>query len=230
MANSKTDGSAPKFKSLRLNVSIREDIKGRIKATYLEKNKRPEVIEKPEGQINELIIQDYMAKNAELYAEYSASKFKDCFKTTNSIEYMNSNGSPVYIHSYCFKDPTGKFDSEGNPKLKPRYTFLNNMKSGYHIDLSNPDTKVPAAIKKALSAAKANDKKRREQLKVREAYDLELSNYMENIHQVLYAVNTTGQLIEVWPEVERFLPVAFATPSAINLPAINITSFNEKLG
>lgn len=48
---------------------------------------------------------------------------------------------------------------------------------------------------------------------------------------ILASVNTTKQLLEVWPEVEPFLPPHVADPSkAVNLPAIPVSRLNERIG
>lgn len=47
---------------------------------------------------------------------------------------------------------------------------------------------------------------------------------------ILYSVNTTRQLLEVWKECEPFLPAHVADPKAIRLPAIPTSRLNERLG
>ena len=37
---------------------------------------------------------------------------------------------------------------------------------------------------------------------------------------VLDSVNTTKQLLEAWPEIERFMPSGYVDPSKVQLPAI----------
>ena len=48
---------------------------------------------------------------------------------------------------------------------------------------------------------------------------------------VLDSVNTTKQLIEMWPQCEPFLPAYVANPDkAVRLPAIPLSRLNERLG
>jgi len=48
---------------------------------------------------------------------------------------------------------------------------------------------------------------------------------------VLESVNTTKQLVEMWPQCEPFLPAYVANPDqAVRLPAIPLSRLNERLG
>lgn len=48
---------------------------------------------------------------------------------------------------------------------------------------------------------------------------------------VLESVNTTKQLLDLWPQCEPFLPAHIADPDqAIRLPAIEMSRLNERLG
>jgi len=48
---------------------------------------------------------------------------------------------------------------------------------------------------------------------------------------ILESVNTTRQLLELWPQSEPFLPAHIADPDrAIRLPAIQMSRLNERLG
>lgn len=53
--------------------------------------------------------------------------------------------------------------------------------------------------------------------------------YSEEVDQVLQGVNTTGQLLGQWPEIEEFLPSNIANPSKINLPSVSVKKLNEQL-
>lgn len=48
---------------------------------------------------------------------------------------------------------------------------------------------------------------------------------------ILESVNTTKQLLEIWPQCEPFIPAHIADPDkAIRLPAIEMSRLNERLG
>jgi hypothetical protein len=53
--------------------------------------------------------------------------------------------------------------------------------------------------------------------------------YTEEVDQVLQGVNTTGQLLEQWPEILPYLPSNLNNPSNINLPSISVKKLNEQL-
>lgn len=48
---------------------------------------------------------------------------------------------------------------------------------------------------------------------------------------IIDSVNSTGQLVKLWPQCMPFLPAYIANPGkAINLPAIQISRLNERIG
>lgn len=57
----------------------------------------------------------------------------------------------------------------------------------------------------------------------------EQNTYREEVRDVLASVNTTKQLLELWPEVEEFIPGTLRDPSSIQRPAISVVSLNEAL-
>lgn len=62
-----------------------------------------------------------------------------------------------------------------------------------------------------------------------EAYMVELSKYREQVETVINSCNTTGQLVELWPEVTEFIPETMRNPSKINLPSVCISNLNQAL-
>ncbi len=57
------------------------------------------------------------------------------------------------------------------------------------------------------------------------------TEFIEEITVILDSVNSTGQLIQLWPEAEQYLPPFAADPSkGINLPALKTSRLNEMLG
>lgn len=55
--------------------------------------------------------------------------------------------------------------------------------------------------------------------------------FTEEITAILDSVGSTGQLIQLWPEAEQYLPPFAADPSkGINLPALKTSRLNEMLG
>lgn len=60
-------------------------------------------------------------------------------------------------------------------------------------------------------------------------YDADHSRYLQQVRQVVDAVNTTKQLLEVWPEAEQFIPEDIRDPSTITLPSVNIADLNSQV-
>ena len=57
------------------------------------------------------------------------------------------------------------------------------------------------------------------------------SSFKEEVTQIVYSVNTTKQLVELWPEAEQYLPAFANDPSeGINLPALKTSRLNSALG
>lgn len=70
--------------------------------------------------------------------------------------------------------------------------------------------------------------------KVKEAFDewREAGHALEReTRAILESVNTSKQLIELWPQAEPFLPAHIADPDkGVKLPALQISRLNERLG
>jgi hypothetical protein len=62
-------------------------------------------------------------------------------------------------------------------------------------------------------------------------WDKALTEFQCEITQIIYSVNTTKQLVDLWPEAEDYLPAFANDPSkGINLPALKTSRLNEALG
>ena len=61
------------------------------------------------------------------------------------------------------------------------------------------------------------------------AYVYEQNKYKEQVETVINSCNTTGQLVELWPEVTEFIPETMRNPSKINLPSVCISNLNQAL-
>jgi hypothetical protein len=57
-----------------------------------------------------------------------------------------------------------------------------------------------------------------------------LVKFKSEVATVLESVNTTLQLVEVWPEALPFVPQNISNPSSINLPSVNFAELNKVLG
>lgn len=62
-------------------------------------------------------------------------------------------------------------------------------------------------------------------------YNQALKDFKNEITIILDSVTTTGQLVQLWPEAEQYLPPFAADPSkGINLPALKTSRLNTLLG
>lgn len=52
-------------------------------------------------------------------------------------------------------------------------------------------------------------------------------DYQDQVTMVIQGVNTTGQLLDVWPEVERFIPLGINKTENIQLPAVSTQRLNK---
>lgn len=58
----------------------------------------------------------------------------------------------------------------------------------------------------------------------------ELKDLEQKIQPVLESVNTTKQLVELWPSAEKHIPASILDPdTGINLPALNIRDLDAKI-
>ena len=79
------------------------------------------------------------------------------------------------------------------------------------------------AYQKALNDAKVKNA-------AYEEHQKSLKKFTNELKQVLESVNTTGQLLEVWPEAAPFVPQEISNPSSISLPAVSFVELNKVLG
>lgn len=86
-----------------------------------------------------------------------------------------------------------------------------------------PLTPAEDGVVMAILANKSNHQKQYE------AYMDELTKYKEQVETVINSCNTTGQLVELWPEVTEFIPETMRNPSKINLPSVCISNLNQAL-
>jgi len=204
------------MKSIRLNKKLRQEIISNIRQAYLLKNKEPEYKTKSK-YFSELVVsamrKEYIAASNALLEKAKEMGLPYCVlnKKANFTYAIDGEfGGTIY-----FSD-TNQFD-KGN--------FHLTLSEGCYFNLSKDMEGVLGdAYREYLSKTKRLKK-------AKEAYDkyhLKLDNYMADVINVIEGVNTTGQLLEAWPECERFIPSGIVDPSAISLPAsVNISQLNK---
>mgnify|MGYP000188629479 CR=1 FL=1 len=207
-------------KSIRLNKSLRTEIVNNIMSSYDAANPEPVRPEPKGGSIDDMVKAYFLNKHKKIIDEVSKlnTEILDLIYLmgpSDSIQYQDEKG---YWNRFFLSE-------EDLIKYKIPY----NLRKNAVINLSDPD-QLTAPLRKALEAKKKFEKTTLKEYKQKyKDYDLERRNYIQQIQTVLGGVNTSNQLLEVWPEVEEYLPVGVVEPSKIQLPSVNIQTLNSAL-
>lgn len=205
------------IKSIRLNKEIREAILNNIKTAWVEANPAPvfkSII------ANDILIncvnEMYLARTKEL---------RELIQATPRL----SKAIALQAYSY-FKSPTGTSTAAEFPDTEDGKHIYYIKSEIIQHNFENPDElKKSAPMRKAVKQFNEVKKKEQKFNKELNAWVTARNTYLEQCKQVIYAVNTTKQLLEVWEEVGKFIPDAYRNPSRIALPAINVKSLNAQL-
>lgn len=177
-------------KSVRLNVSIREDIKKHIEMKYQESNPAP---------------------------------------VADATEVVN------YHYKKTYGDPEILLQSVNNALFcLSKEIILNVGGERRSIQLNNEVPVIPSQSWSKIDLTIPVDCKL--WAKYQKNYDAlsdwkeEKKQFLREIGELLYSVNTSKQLLELWPEVEPYLPPHVADPSsAVRLPTVVVSRLNERL-
>ena len=222
-------------KSIRLNQVMRKDILENIMQAYVAKTVAPnylntaQITEALDKLLITLFYKDYGTdiKNFEDFIEANEIP-ESAIERTCYFSIRKSNEITRHVN---FRDEEGKDltvpNLHGGSVL---YDFFTG-EGAVDVNTDKPCVLTPRKpeVEKIHQAVKKLQKAARKDKEKFDQWDLTRKNYAKNIEQVLSGVNTTGQLLEVWAECERFLPVAIVNPSNINLPSVNFTELNKHL-
>lgn len=210
------------MKSIRLNSNLRDTIINRIMTAWDLANPC-KVTEQSEWEVTK----------QELFVPAINEKLK---RMPDYLAWVNLPETKKYLtsspHSYHrnIKYPNGSTSN---------YNYLEDVKgiltpllpadfcSGMLFDYSQETLptwaeKAVTSWKRKIKGIKANNALYDEHVKERRLYRDEITN-------IIYNVNTTGQLLDVWPEVEKFLPETAVNPSKTTLPAVSTKKLNAAL-
>jgi len=196
------------MKSIRLNISIRDDMISKIRDAFTEKNPRPFTelqIKLKESAIAVKIYNRFMGK----YQEQVKGLPTGLVNISDSFAVAVAQGGIVRMKIY---------DEKGDP-VKQAY-LRNGSYNQFPIgQISRVQWKEWRNAGKAES--KANDE-----------WESKLDQLLDEARQILDSVTTTKQLKEVWPEGCSYLPPYAADPSVgiANFPALTTSRLNEALG
>jgi hypothetical protein len=189
------------MKSLRLNKELRTTILNSFLDKYKSSNPEPEV-----GDVSK--AQQKAAINAQkaVYGKYEGLLPDEFVVKSNNIQVRLPNGS---IQHWYFG-----YDEEGDSiyllmskESKVKYVFTDN-------------DSIYAEYRKVADTVK-------QQQTVYDEWEKGYQKFKSEVTQVLESVNTTGQLVEVWPESLPFIPQEISDPSKINLPSVNFAEINK---
>lgn len=189
------------MKSLRLNKEMRENILNNFVAKYLLANPAPE------QPLNLQAVQSDIAKkiNNKLYGKYTNLVPVELL---NQCQYLNVQLPNDSVTYWYYRDEDG--DSTyltSTRERKVEYTFTEQ-------DPLWVEYQAKVVEYKKLTAEL-------------EVHTKALNKFKSEVKQVLESVNTTLQLVEVWPEALPFVPQEISNPSSINLPAVNFAELNK---
>lgn len=189
------------MKSIRLNKAIRDEIVENVIKAWKVANPKPECIKVPSKQT--LLDAAYKDWRESLGLD---AKIKLGFpeEVLNHECYVNlivfgENGEHVMYEGMNFRNDKG----EPVKRIFKRTGAL-------HLTTESP-------VYKAWK--KDHDLYVRQNEEVKK-WDVQRHDKAVEIRAVLDSVNTTKQLLEVWPEIERFMPASYIDPSRVALPAI----------
>lgn len=189
------------MKSLRLNKELRSNILNSFLEKYKASNPEPEV--GSEANAKSLAARKVQQK---LYGKYEGLLPKEFTIQASGISVQLPNGA---VQTWFFGE-----DEENND------IYLLSSKESRVKYVFTADDPIYAEYRKVADEVAEQQIARKEWFK---GYD----KFKTEVQQVLESVNTTGQLVEVWPESEPFIPKEIHDPSKINLPAVNFAEINK---
>lgn len=202
------------FKSIRLNQGIRAEIASNIEQAWIIKNPKPEMVE-PMTTLLDAIKARFLAESAELVAKVASVGVTENQLRTVCRLGTQIDGQTKYTD---LQDEHGAYTHVADPSpTRGIYVLLDN-----ETTKDDPLYAEYVTYREALKEARANRKEL-------STWEKEKGEYMADVRNVLTGVNTTGQLLSVWEECEKFIPAGLLNPSKINLPSVNISRLNKQI-
>jgi len=199
------------MKSLRLNQQLRDAIVNNFA------DKRSKAQPRPDETVTRESLKKDLANSVydSVYGEVDLSKVpEDMLNVEHYIKVQFPSSDPK--EEGTIESLSLGRDEEGKAIYKPA---TRNSKVEYVLTKSDPLYKEYKRKQKLF---------KQEQEAIKE-YDNDHKRYIQQVRQVVTAVNTTKQLLEVWPEAEQFIPDDIRDPSTITLPSVNIADLNSQI-
>lgn len=194
------------MKSVRLTKDMRQRILTSYLACYDASNPEPE---RHNEKIFEGIFAETLRKRLFDKAGVDETTIPTEFlQQASYIRVQTPDGTLTWFHFY---------NSEGtNYDYKP----CPKLDGAINIDANDPAYVAYKTAKRQLKDLNA-------------PYDAWYTTRNEveaQVRMALDSVNTTGQLLSVWPEAEQFIPSDVLDFSKINLPAVSFNDLNKAVG
>lgn len=189
------------MKSIRLNKQIRTEIVRNIIKAWEVENPKPECVKAPSKQMLLGVAYKEWRDSIGLDAKIKLGLPTEILHTTSYVNLIvvNAEGKEIMYEGLHFRNEEERCE---------RRIF---KKSG--------------ALKLTTDSPAYVEWKKQHDLFIRQneefkKWDVKRADKALEIHAVLDSVNTTKQLLEVWPEIERFMPNGYVDPSKVQLPSI----------
>lgn len=193
------------MKSIRLNKTIRTAIVENVITAWKKVNPEPilfdEQLRKMQQKLLEQAYQEWKDEN-KIDVLISCGMKPDYCNTDSSVylEIVDDTGEQTHRIGYVrFRGSDGVVEKR-----------IIKKHGGFVVKESSP------AGKEYLEALKEKTDKQA----AYKAWDTARYEKECEIRAVLESVNTTKQLLEVWPEIKEYIPASYVDPSRVQLPAI----------
>lgn len=206
------------MKSIRLNGSLRAEIASNIEQAYEIATPAPKYASKSTllSVFKAVVETEYHKQVTALKSKLTEAGVDIALVRTSCEVDVYSDKNNHFTRVLLTNEEGGR---EYLPKLKVSGAFIQlDMLDDYPLI-----AEAYATYKKSIKAGRAGQALFRE-------WETSKRNYMSDVRNVIAGVNTTGQLLEQWEEVRKFLPDGIVNPSRIALPAVSIAQLNKKIG
>lgn len=189
------------MKSLRLNKELRTTILNSFLDKYKSSNPEPEV-----GSVGKAKNEAAIKVQKKVYGKYEGLLPDDLINKAYYVSVQLPNDS---VQHWNF----------GNDQNNETISLLTTKQSKVEYVFTEDD-EIYSEYKKVADVVK-------QQQSVYDEWEKGYKKFKSEVTQVLESVNTTGQLVEVWPESLPFIPQEISDPSKINLPSVNFAEINK---
>lgn len=220
--------------SIRLNKELRQKIVNNIMGSYDSENPIEAVPRASTYAMAEIIAMlEFFIKQHPLYAEvHHINKTISLDTRRNILKYVQYSGVslPLLGYEYVSAEDFEKyskdlsvfiFEHENTKQIFNVFGLLSVNENVIEEARKNP------TFEKLYQAFKTKYKEWKKASATEKAEWAQRRDYEEQVTMVVSGVNTTAQLLDAWPEVEKFIPAGVNKAANIQLPAVSIQQLNK---